>query len=259
LDQKQKQTGAAAPDPWPDPWPADIPAPLDFTAEVPLDGYLWWYVDAISDDGRHGITLIIFVGSVFSPWYAWSRRRGPADPAEHCAVNCALYGPGGRWSMTERGARDLRRTRDAITIGPSEVTWDGTVLTARIDERGAPLPWRLRGTVRVEPGAMPRRSFHLDSDRQHQWTPISPRSRVSVDFDRPALSWSGPGYLDSNRGACPLEASFHEWNWCRARDGEGSRILYNVATRDGHGARLNLAIDAHGERALRVTRLQDYR
>ncbi len=35
----------------------------------------WWYVDALSDDGRHGLTLIAFIGSVFSPYYAWARRR----------------------------------------------------------------------------------------------------------------------------------------------------------------------------------------
>ena len=27
-----------------------------------------WYVDAISDDGRHGLTIIAFIGSVFSPY-----------------------------------------------------------------------------------------------------------------------------------------------------------------------------------------------
>ena len=42
------------------------------------DGYVWWYVDALSDDGRHGLTLIAFIGSVFSPYYAW---RGGAAPA----------------------------------------------------------------------------------------------------------------------------------------------------------------------------------
>ena len=38
-----------------------------FDQLVPNGGYLWWYVDGISDDGKHGITIIAFVGSVFSP------------------------------------------------------------------------------------------------------------------------------------------------------------------------------------------------
>ncbi|MCK7475445.1 MAG: hypothetical protein MZV49_22675 [Rhodopseudomonas palustris] len=35
---------------------------------------LWWYIDAISDDGTEGLTIITFVGSVFSPYY---RSRAP--------------------------------------------------------------------------------------------------------------------------------------------------------------------------------------
>mgnify|MGYP000665064969 CR=1 FL=1 len=47
-----------------------------FDAPVPPGGYSWWYVDALSDDGQHGITIIAFIGTVFSPWYAWARRGG---------------------------------------------------------------------------------------------------------------------------------------------------------------------------------------
>jgi carotenoid 1,2-hydratase len=46
-----------------------------FNQVVPHGGYLWWYVDAISDDGIHGITIIAFVGSVFSPYYAWANQK----------------------------------------------------------------------------------------------------------------------------------------------------------------------------------------
>ena len=45
----------------------------------------------MSDDGQHGITLIAFVGSVFSPYYAWARGRGRANPDDHCALNVAIY------------------------------------------------------------------------------------------------------------------------------------------------------------------------
>jgi len=41
-------------------------------------GYAWWYVDALSADGRFGLSIIAFVGSVFSPYYALARRRGAA-------------------------------------------------------------------------------------------------------------------------------------------------------------------------------------
>ncbi|MFM7004007.1 MAG: hypothetical protein ACKOXN_08715, partial [Limnohabitans sp.] len=75
-----------------------------FDQSVPTNGYLWWYIDAMSDDGQHGMTLIAFVGSVFSPYYAWARRSGQADPENHCALNVAIYSKGAsRWAMTERG------------------------------------------------------------------------------------------------------------------------------------------------------------
>jgi carotenoid 1,2-hydratase len=48
-----------------------------FDRAVPAGGYSWWYVDAISDDGRYGLTVIAFIGSVFSPYY---KQSGRADP-----------------------------------------------------------------------------------------------------------------------------------------------------------------------------------
>ncbi|MCX7894268.1 MAG: hypothetical protein N2544_18135, partial [Burkholderiales bacterium] len=72
---------------------------------APGGGYAWWYVDALSDDARLGLTLIAFVGSVFSPYYAWAQRRrgAPALAEQHCALNLATYGAGPRrWTMTER-------------------------------------------------------------------------------------------------------------------------------------------------------------
>ena len=56
-------------------------ADLASTRPSRTDGYVWWYVDALSDDGQHGLTLIAFIGSVFSPFYAWSRRRGAGRSA----------------------------------------------------------------------------------------------------------------------------------------------------------------------------------
>ncbi len=36
-----------------------------FDLAVPPGGYAWWYLDAVSDDGRNALTIIGFVGSVF--------------------------------------------------------------------------------------------------------------------------------------------------------------------------------------------------
>ena len=76
----------------------------------------------LSDDGRAGLTIIAFIGSVFSPYYAFARRRGAADPEQFCALNVALYGPGGRWAMTERSKRHVTRQPDRFAVGPSALT-----------------------------------------------------------------------------------------------------------------------------------------
>ncbi len=211
-------------------------------------GYCWWYVDALSDDGRFALTLIAFVGSVFSPYYAWARRGGrAADPEHFCCLNVALHGPGaGRWAMTERGRSALRRDATTLALGPSRVAWDGAALTVDIDERGMPTPRRVRGTVRVHPEALTRHTEVLDTHGRHRWSPISPRARVEVALEAPALRWSGTGYLDSNDGDGPLEESFADWTWSRAPLRDGTAILYDARRRDGSDRNVAIRIDRAG-------------
>ncbi|GAN77692.1 carotenoid 1,2-hydratase [Acidisphaera rubrifaciens] len=221
--------------------------PRDFSAPVPAGGYAWWYVDAVSDDGRSGLTVIAFVGSVFSPYYSFARRRGPVDPERHCAVNVVLYGERGRrWTMTERGASHLHRTATSFALGPSTLAWDGDALVIDIDERAAPLPRRVRGRVRVHPGTPTDATFHLDAERRHRWSPIAPCARVEVRFDQPALAWAGDGYFDSNAGSVPLEDSFDHWTWSRAPLRDGAAILYDVRRRDGSVQNLSLRVGRDG-------------
>ena len=200
-------------------------------------GYLWWYVDALSDDGRHGLTIIAFVGSVFSPYYAWARRRtGVADPEQHCALNVALYGPGGRWAMTERGARHCSRGPSNFQIGPSQVRWDGQCLVIDIDEVCVPLPRRVRGQVRIHPHRLFDYSVSIDARGRHRWGPIAPSARVEVALEAPQLSWQGQGYLDSNEGDEPIGLSCREWDWSRALLPDGSTaVIYDVQNDDGSG------------------------
>ncbi len=101
-----------------------------FDQPVPHNGYAWWYVDGLSDDGRYGLTVIAFIGSVFSPYYARARRRGMADPSDYCAINAVLYGPRGkRWAMTERDRHALSRSDRHLCIGRSSLTDGGNELT----------------------------------------------------------------------------------------------------------------------------------
>jgi carotenoid 1,2-hydratase len=205
---------------------------LGFDQPVPTGGYAWWYLDALSDDGAHGITVIAFIGSVFSPYYAWARRHGGGNPMRHCAFNVALYGRSGkRWAMTERDAAAVARDQDRLSIGPSSVAWDGSGLTLWIDEVSAPLPRRIRGCVRLYPAAIETRVLALDAAGRHRWRPIAPCARVEVSLTSPALSWSGPAYLDTNTGDRPLEDDFARWDWSRAAVPGGTIVLYDVTPR----------------------------
>jgi len=194
--------------------------------------------------------LIAFLGSVFSPYYAWSRRAwsrrfgsdtAAADPLRHCAINVALYGRRSRrWALTERGRDAVWRDANRLSIGPSSLAWDGSTLTARIDEVTAPLPSRIRGEVRLHPTAVEHRVATLDKAGRHRWQPIAPCARIEVDLDRPTLHWSGSAYCDTNAGDAPLEADFLRWDWCRGRTADGTTVLYDVTGRDG--VRLALAM-----------------
>jgi carotenoid 1,2-hydratase len=216
---------------------------LRFDRPVKPGGYAWWYVDAISADGSQALTLIAFIGSVFSPYYAWANRKMPAPAENFCAMNVALYQRrGGYWAMTERGSAKLQQSADTQRIGPSALHWDGAVLTAEIDERCAPLPRRLHGSIRLRPLIQQSEIFHLDAGKRHRWQPISPVATVDVSFDAPELSWSGEAYFDSNDGDVPLAEDFTSWQWARV----GDKILYDVEYPDGGSKNLALQIATDG-------------
>ncbi|MEL0191169.1 MAG: carotenoid 1,2-hydratase [Halieaceae bacterium] len=222
---------------------------LGFDWPVPDNGYRWWYVDAFSDDGSAALTIIVFIGSVFSPYYFSARRRGNANPRNFCSINTILYGPDRRrWSMTERGANDLATTPRSIAIGPSRVDWlSARDLRFSIDERCTPFPTRLSGQVDVELAEAGNDCFALDRREEHRWWPIAPQARVKVNMANPGLSWCGSGYLDSNAGTVPLEQSFTEWHWQRSElsDGRGS-IFYDSMSKSGESHSLSLCFDTTG-------------
>jgi carotenoid 1,2-hydratase len=184
---------------------------------------------------------------VFSPYYALARRRGAADPLDHCALNVALYRPRGkRWGMTERRRDAIARDADHFAIGNSRLTWNGDALTIDIDEVAVPFPSRLRGRVRVVPSALNHTSFALDAAARHRWWPIAPCCRVAVDLDRPNWHWRGDGYFDINHGDAPLEADFAGWQWSRAATRTGTVLSYDTSAIDGTERSLGLRFDAAG-------------
>lgn len=227
--------------------------PLAFDRPVAGDGYSWWYVDAISDDGRCALTIILFIGSVFSPYYFHARQRaqrrapGTANPFEHCACNVALYGPGGRWAMTERSSTAVHITPDQLQIGPSAAIWDSDRLIIDIDEWTAPWARRIQGQVEIRPMALNTQSYRLDDAHAdsvaHHWQPIAPAARVAVRLNQPDLQWSGQGYIDHNRGDGPLEQTFRCWQWSRHALTDATAIHYDITRLDGSTRTLALHFD----------------
>jgi len=215
-----------------------------FDSDVVAGGYLWWYLDGLSDDGRFAITLIAFIGSVFSPYYAWSGRR---DPLNHCAFNVALYGkPGARWAMTERGRPGVVRSNDSLQIGPSSLRWRGGILEIEIDEICAPIPRRISGSIRVIPSGFVGQSFRLGAAGSHVWQPIAPRARIELTLNTPAISWNGSAYLDSNHGSEPLEMGFKEWTWSRAHLARDTIVFYDAQPREADGVSMAFRFDPGG-------------
>jgi carotenoid 1,2-hydratase len=216
---------------------------MRFDQAVAPGGYKWWYVDALSDDGEHALTLIAFIGSVFSPYYAWANARAPAPAENYCAMNVALYGRHKAWAMTERSSRFLLRRKTVLRIGPSLLRWDNGVLHAEVDEVTAPIPARLRGKFEVRTRVLQEQVFVLDAQGRHRWRPVAPAARIEVAFESPKLAWSGNAYFDTNEGDAPLERDFSSWHWSR-NVGRGD-IFYDVVRQDGtaFGLALNIGDD----------------
>ncbi len=220
-----------------------LPWPLPFDHPVRPGGYAWWYVDAVSDDGTRGLTIIVFVGSVFSPHYAKARRGPQADPERFCAVNLALYDlrDGEHlWALTEHDR--FAREPDRLHVGASSIHWTASgELLIEFDEhqtrffgrRGEPL----RGRVRLRPRALFGPRVELDrwrAEPRHRWYPVAPHARVEAEFEAPRLRFSGSGYHDINEGDEGLEHGFRSWNWSRCELGDHTVIAYDVVDLDGN-------------------------
>jgi carotenoid 1,2-hydratase len=188
--------------------------------------------------------VIGFIGSVFSPWYAWSGRH---DPANHCCINVVTYGPGGRFTMTDRGRSALRQSRDALQVGPSRMTWQNGSLVIDVNEISAlPLISGVRGQIRLIPSAVTEVEAMLTPDARHIWRPFAPSARIEVDLSQ-GHSWSGHGYFDANFGHAALEADFKRWTWGRfPRAGGGTTCFYDGIRADGSTLALGLDVAADG-------------
>ncbi|MEM0945311.1 MAG: carotenoid 1,2-hydratase, partial [Pseudomonadota bacterium] len=200
-------------------------------------------VDGLSDCGTRGVSVIGFIGSVFSPWYRWTGRKRPHN---HCCINVALYGPGGRFTMTERGQRDVRLAPERFEVGPSAMTWRDGALEIEVDEISNPLISRVRGRIRVVPEGITSVEVPLTPEGTHVWRPFAPSARIEVEIDRPGWHWQGHGYFDANFGTRALEDDFSYWTWGRFPVPGGGVAFYDAARRDGTSLELALKFGADG-------------
>src|SRR6056297_559017 len=216
----------------------------NFNLDVPANGYAWWYIDGISDDGTRALSVIAFIGSVFSPWYAWSGRRSPDN---NVCINVATYGPGGRFTMTDRGRAALRQTETEFTVGPSSLRWQGDALVIDINEISSPpMISRVRGQIRVIPSALTSVEMPLTPDGAHIWRPFAPTCDIEVDLDAPGWTWTGHGYFDANFGTRALEQDFSHWTWGRYPTRDGSTCFYDAKRLDGSELGVGIRFDAAG-------------
>ena len=220
----------------------DIERPK-FDIDVKPNGYAWWYVDGISNDGNKAISIIGFIGSVFSPWYYWNKRK---DPQNHVCINVAMYGKGWRWTMTERGKQKLKRTQNMLKVGPSSFNWNKDHLIINFDEYSIPHFDNVKGTVKIIPKFISEIECNLLSDNSHVWRPFSPISKIEVDINKPGWQWEGHGYFDANFGSSALEKDFSYWTWGRFPTNKGSYTFYDAVPRKEKNVNIALLFKNNG-------------
>ncbi|MEE2773386.1 MAG: carotenoid 1,2-hydratase [Pseudomonadota bacterium] len=197
----------------------------------------------MSHDKSKAISIIGFIGSVFSPWYYWSGRKNPAN---HCCINAALYGKGWRWTMTERGSSELKQSNTLLRIGPSEFVWDSGCLTINLNEISNPHFDRVRGSVKIIPSSISNIEVALTADGAHIWRPFAPNANIEVNIDKPGWTWTGSGYFDGNFGTRALEQDFSYWTWARLPISEGSAAFYDARLRNDTQLNVSLKFLTNG-------------
>lgn len=168
-------------------------------------------------------------------------------PQDHCCINVATYGPGGRFTMTDRGRAALRQEKDRFTVGPSSLHWTGKELVIEVNEWGAPpLVTPVRGRIILTPQAVTGSEVLLTEDGRHIWRPFAPMADIRVEMSQ-GHAWEGHGYFDANFGTRALEDDFQFWTWGRFPMKDRALCFYDATRRDGSTLELAVEISPSGE------------
>jgi carotenoid 1,2-hydratase len=223
--------------------------PPSYTLDDRPGAYRWWYFDAVDARAETALVVIFFVGSVFSPYYASRLARGEApSPADHAAVNVALYRRGARplWVFSEYSRSRLEVGRRGVRVAQSwfERREDGSIEIV-VNDLQCALRKPVRAEIRVEPRAdrLAASDVRLGSEA-HGWRCHVPRAVVRARFDSPSLAFEGAGYHDENWGSEPPGQALSSWSWGRVHQPTGTRVFFDAVARKG--ARTHLALRGDG-------------
>lgn len=210
--------------------------------------YRWFYADFT--EGDFTAVAIFMVGSVFSPRYSRSWRRG-ARPIEHCAVNLAVYQSGVRrhWILTEYPS--ARADEHELFIGRScfRSRVDGAI-EVELDDREACGGRPVRARLTLEPEVPPLGEQRLVKGAPHFWQPLAAKAKARFELPQDGVALEGRGYHDTNHGDEPLGGSVPGWTWLRLHTATDSRVGYWPRTPGGAAPALWVEAGAAGVRLL---------
>lgn len=188
--------------------------------------YRWYYFDVTAGDFT--AVFIFMIGSLFSPRYVRSARRG-AQPLAHAAINFALYEKGQprQWVLSEYPLLSLEDGARTLRIGGSRLRWndDGT-MSASVAERTPWLGKPVRAELHFTPEVRGTDAYQLVNGLSHYWQPFAPRGSAKVSLSYRDLTLEGRGYHDGNHGEVPLGTDLRGWDWERTHHRDFTRITY---------------------------------
>ena len=224
--------------------------------------YEWWYLDAISTDGRTAFVFIWFAGLPFSPDALTNHERGrPARAADHVAMFTAVYVEGKQiaYALNRHPESEFEAARESLNVrvGPNRLErFSNGDIAATVD---APMLFgggRLSGTLRLSAsGGQGAGIGEVAGAADHVWNPLVPSCELSGSLrlagadgsEKWSSEFAGRGYLDHNYGSRPLTEGIRRWHWGRAHLGDTTIVYYHNEPKSGPHESVLAVIDASAD------------